>query len=66
MFVKPAEGRKVLRPDTLAHLPAEGAEVPDSTFWHRRLRSGEVELAEPPTAEAAPAEAVAALGGEAR
>ena len=50
MFVKPAGGRTVLRPDTLAPLPAEGAEVPDSSFWQRRLGSGEVELTDPPAA----------------
>lgn len=48
MFVKPAEGRTVRRPDTLVYLLAAGEEVPDGDmFWTRRLRDGDVELAEP-------------------
>lgn len=38
-------------PHTKRPLPPEGAEVPDSSFWIRRLRSGDVILIE----EAAPA-----------
>lgn len=50
MFVKPAEGRKVRNPISKQHLPAAGAEVPESTFWIRRLRDGDVVRAEPPKA----------------
>jgi hypothetical protein len=42
MFVKPAEGRKVRHPITKQHLDAEGAEVPESTYWLRRLAEGDV------------------------
>lgn len=43
MRVKPADPAAVIRdPVTLRQLPAEGGEVPDSTFWLRRLRAGEV------------------------
>ena len=48
MFVKPAEGLKVRDPISLVHLPAEGAEVPESSFWLRRLRSGDVFATTPP------------------
>jgi hypothetical protein len=51
MFVKPAEGRKVRHPITKQHLDAEGAEVPESTYWLRRLAEGDVV----PAAPAAPA-----------
>ena len=34
-------------------LPEAGAEVPDDSFWQRRLRDGDVIEAQPPTTEAA-------------
>lgn len=41
--VKPSrEGLKVLVPGTKQALPPEGAEVPRTTYWMRRLRSGDV------------------------
>lgn len=42
MFVKPAHGVKVRDPDSRLHLPEEGREVPESSFWIRRLRAGDV------------------------
>jgi hypothetical protein len=42
MKLKPAEGRAVRDPDTMALLPAEGRNVPDTMFWRRRLRDGDV------------------------
>ncbi len=48
MFVKPAEGRMVRRPDTFAPLPEGGDEVPRDEFWLRRLRDGDVVEAQPP------------------
>lgn len=42
MFVKPASGRSVRDPKTKRHLPPEGAEVPESIFWVRRLAEGDV------------------------
>lgn len=53
MYVKPApreiEGRALVvrDPDLLDFLPTEGREVPDSDYWHRRLRDGDVVLAAP-------------------
>lgn len=29
-------------------LPAGGAQVPDTTYWHRRLAEGDVSLVQPP------------------
>ena len=46
MFVIP---RGLVRdPVSLLHLPAEGKEVLDSTYWIRRLRCGDVALASTP------------------
>ena len=47
MFVKPAPGALVRDPKTRRPLPAEGAEVPDSPFWMRRLASGDCLAASP-------------------
>lgn len=56
MYVKPAPGRLVRDPTTKIPIPANGKEVPENSFWVRRLRDGDVEKAEPP---APPAPAVA-------
>ena len=49
MKVKPAEGRAVRDPDSMVLLPDEGKDVPDTTFWRRRLRDGDViEVVDPP------------------
>lgn len=42
IFVKPAAGRLVRDPATRGHLPAEGAEVPRTGYWLRRLADGDV------------------------
>jgi hypothetical protein len=42
MIVKPATGRAVRDPNTYELLPAEGRDVPDTFFWRRRLRDGDV------------------------
>ena len=43
MKVKPKDPNAIVRdPETKRVLPAEGAEVPDNTFWNRRLMRGEV------------------------
>lgn len=47
MFVKPAVGLNVRDPVTKRHLPAEGKEVPESTYWLRRLLAQEVVFAKP-------------------
>ncbi|ELN0130425.1 DUF2635 domain-containing protein [Raoultella planticola] len=46
MFVKPKDGISVRCPVRGEALPAEGAEVPDNTFWRRRLKDGDVSLVE--------------------
>ncbi len=54
MYVKPVE-HTVLDPHTLAPVPAEGAEVPPTAYWLRRLRDGDlVETEAPKPTEAAP------------
>jgi hypothetical protein len=42
MFVKPAPGRAVRDPHTYQLLPDDGRNVPDDSFWLRRLRDGDV------------------------
>lgn len=42
MHVKPAEGMKLLDPETGAPIPPEGIEVSDyDLYWTRRLRDGD-------------------------
>lgn len=47
MFVKPAAGVKVRDPISRLHLPEEGREVPEDTYWTRRLAGGDVVRASP-------------------
>lgn len=43
MRVKPAKPNAVIRdPHTKRALPSDGGNVPDNTFWRRRLRDSEV------------------------
>lgn len=43
MKVKYADPSKPIRdPVTKRHLPAEGGEVPETSFWVRRVMSGEL------------------------
>ncbi|HEY6038259.1 MAG TPA: DUF2635 domain-containing protein [Kofleriaceae bacterium] len=43
MKVKPVDPNAVIRdPQTLQKLPPEGGEVPENTFWTRRLQQGDV------------------------
>jgi hypothetical protein len=48
LYVVPTPGALVRDPVTFRPLPSEGAWVPTSTYWTRRLRAGDVALAEPP------------------
>ena len=53
MFVKPAHPDLLVanpeaRPPMPRHLPAEGAEVPDSQYWRRRIADVDVVLAPAP------------------
>lgn len=53
MMVKPINPAAVIRdPITKRVLPAEGGDVPESNFWIRRLRAGEVVRIDPPTGAA--------------
>lgn len=42
MFVKPAPGLKVRDPVTKQHLPESGTEVPEDSYWIRRIADGDV------------------------
>lgn len=54
MYIKPAEDRKVRDPQTKRHVPAEGAEVPESSYWLRRVKDGDVLVANPAAGQADP------------
>lgn len=50
MRVKPVDPNAVIRdPHTKRQLPAEGGEVPENSFWTRRLLAGEVVRVGAPT-----------------
>ena len=57
MYVKPSKGLKVRDPQLLDFLPDEGREVPETTYWHRRLRDGDVVSVTPPKKGSATAKA---------
>lgn len=43
LHIRPAKGFVVRDPETKEELPAEGARVPDTAHWRRRLDEGQVE-----------------------
>lgn len=48
MYVKPATSEvKVRDPHNKRHIPAEGCDVPETAYWRRRLRDGDVVPAKP-------------------
>lgn len=63
MYVKAAPGMKIRDPDLKDLIPDDGRDVPDTDYWRRRLRDGDVVEAKPPAAasEADPAPEQAAL-----
>jgi len=48
LYVKPAEGLQVRFPRSEKILPPEGAFVPATTWWLRRLTDNDVTISEPP------------------
>lgn len=46
MRVMPKPGFVVRDPVTRAPLPPEGRDVPDTDYWQRRLRDGDVVMAD--------------------
>lgn len=44
MFVKPKNGLRVRDPVKGSALPENGADVPDNTFWRRRISDGDVSV----------------------
>lgn len=52
-MMRPKAGLKIPDPERGGYLPAGGSRVPDTAYWRRRLRDGEVEpVPEPPVAPA--------------
>ena len=52
MFVKPLDGLLIRDPRTRVPLPLEGAEVPEISFWLRRLRDKSIAVSKPEAASA--------------
>ena len=50
MFIKPATGLVVRDPETMRQVPDTGREVPETPYWMRRLRDGDVVTATADTA----------------
>lgn len=52
-YILPAAGRKVRDPDTekFDPIPAAGKSVPQTSYWRRRLRDGDVVEGKPPKPE---------------
>lgn len=44
--VKPRPGLKVLRPEDRRELRAEGEDVPRTSYWLRRIKTGDVTVLE--------------------
>lgn len=42
MYVKPAPGMQIRDPDLKDLIPAEGREVPETVYWHARVRDRDV------------------------
>lgn len=56
MYVIPKNGIVIRDPDLKTHLPAEGREVPDTPFWHRRIMDGDVTVGKAPAPKTVAAE----------
>lgn len=58
MYIAPAAGLIIPDPSMRGtpdyHLPPEGREVEPSEYWTRRLRDGDVEMAEEPAPPVSP------------
>ena len=48
MFVKPKRFARVIDPDTRIPVPDEGREVPETAYWLRRIRCGDLEIVTKP------------------
>lgn len=46
MFIKPHNNLKIRDPQTQRHIPPEGTEVHESSFWLRRIQDGDVSVIE--------------------
>ena len=46
IFIIPAPGKKVRKPDSKLHLPEKGEFVVKNSFWNRRIKEGDVVLKE--------------------
>lgn len=50
LHVKPADGRQVRREDG-SIIPADGAQVPNSTYYRRRIKDGDLVKVDSKTAK---------------
>lgn len=44
LHVRPVEGARVLDPVTFAAVPEAGRQVPNTSYWRRRINQGQLEL----------------------
>lgn len=56
MYVIPKSGIVIRDPDLKTLVPAEGREVPDTQFWQRRIRDGDVTVGKAPATRTAAVE----------
>lgn len=64
LFLKPVAGRACPDPDKGGELlPEDGADVPHTAYWQRRLSAGDVVKAEPVKSKAAAKGAPAVTAG---
>lgn len=47
-YLIPKTGLRLRDPQTLALLPPQGAAVALTSYWHRRLKDGDVSIGKPP------------------
>jgi hypothetical protein len=64
LYLKPVDGRACPDPaNGGALLPAEGADVPHTVYWQRRLTAGDAVEVDRPKAKVAPKSAPAVTAG---
>lgn len=64
LYVIPKRGLSLRDPHLADRLPPEGRMVPDTLFWRRRLRDGDVFLGQPPAEPAAQEQPAAEPAGQ--
>lgn len=61
-YLIPKPGLRMRDPQSLQLLPEEGAELPLTSYWRRRINDGDVSIGKPPRASAKTAKPAARRG----